>query len=224
MIPPLIIQTALEKGIQILAITDHNATGNIQAVQEAAAGRDIHVFPGMELQTAEEIHALCLFDTLEQTQEFQKLVNQNLPNLKNSPEHFGVQVLVDHQGELIGEDSRLLIASTSLSLDSALKSVNAMGGLLIPAHVNRNAYGLIATLGFIPEALHLAALEISSHITPVEAGLRFPQIKGYPLIHSGDAHRLDEILGLNQFFIETPTISEIYKAFQGVEGRILTLL
>ncbi len=224
MLPPLIVQEALQKDIGILAITDHNATANIPAVQAAAEGTGLHILAGMELQTREEVHALCLFDTFEQSQQFQSLVNAHLPQQQNAPDYFGIQLVVDREGELIREEKQLLLTSTSLSLVQAWEQVNALGGLFIPAHINRKAFGLIETLGFVPEDLPVEALEISSHISPEEARKRFPQITGYTLIHSGDAHRLDEILGLNQFFIEAPSISEIRKAIQGHEARTIQLL
>lgn len=79
MIPPLIVQEAMERDIQLIAITDHNATGNIRAVMEAARGTNLTVLPGMELQTREEVHLLCLFETLEQADTWQKVVDLILP-------------------------------------------------------------------------------------------------------------------------------------------------
>jgi predicted metal-dependent phosphoesterase TrpH len=86
MIPPLIVQEALERGIRLIAITDHNATGNIRAVMEAAQGTDLTVLPGMELQTREEVHLLCLFETLEQAETWQKVVDVALPERSNKPD------------------------------------------------------------------------------------------------------------------------------------------
>ena len=83
MIPPLIVETALELGINLIAITDHNSTANIEAVQKAALHTSLTVLPGMELQTKEDVHSLCLFDTLDQTNSFQKIVNATLPVLNN---------------------------------------------------------------------------------------------------------------------------------------------
>ena len=95
MIPPLIVQEALERGIHLIAITDHNATGNIRAVMEAAQGTDLTVLPGMELQTREEVHLLCLFETIEQAETWQKVVDSILPDRSNNPEFFGEQFIVD---------------------------------------------------------------------------------------------------------------------------------
>ena len=51
MIPPLIVDAALEMGITLIAVTDHNASANIVAVQKAAQKTELVVLPGMELQT-----------------------------------------------------------------------------------------------------------------------------------------------------------------------------
>ncbi|HPO58953.1 MAG TPA: PHP domain-containing protein, partial [Anaerolineaceae bacterium] len=102
--PPLIVSTALDRGIQILSITDHNATGNIAAVQKAADGTGLTILPGMELQTAEEVHCLCIFDTLEQAHALQAIVDRLLPPLANRPDYFGDQLYVDENGDFLGRE------------------------------------------------------------------------------------------------------------------------
>jgi predicted metal-dependent phosphoesterase TrpH len=219
MIPPLIVQTAIERGINVLAITDHNASANIEAVQQAARGTGLIVLPGMELQTREEVHLLCLFDTLEQSAAWQSIVDHHLPPLENDIEHFGEQFVVDETGEFIRRETQLLLTSAALSLEDAIGRVNSIGGLAIPAHINRPAFGLIANLGFVPVDVQIEALEISRHLNVIDAVKKFPQIKGYPLVQGGDAHRLDEFLGANVFELETPTIAELKLALRGTDGR-----
>lgn len=219
MIPPLIVETAISKGISIIAITDHNQSANAQAVIEAANGTSLVVFPGMELQTAEEVHCLCIFDDISQLQVLQKHVDKNLPEIGNNISVFGEQFIVDSTGEFLSRDDRLLVNSTHLSIDEACTLVNELGGLFIPAHVNREAFGLISHLGFVPPDLKLHALEISSHISVADAYKIFPQLLGYHLIQSGDAHYLDDILGLNYFQIESPSIDEMKKAFSDIDSR-----
>jgi len=220
MIPPLIVQTALERGINLIAVTDHNASANIEAVQKAAHGTQLTVLPGMEVQTREEVHVLCLFDTLEQIQAWQAVVDDHLPPLENDVEHFGEQFVVDETGEFIRRETRLLLTSTNLSLDDIVWRVSTIGGLAIPAHVNRPAFGLIANLGFVPSHVAIDALEISRHLKVSEATSHYPQIKGYPLLQGGDAHRLTEFLGANEFEIEVPTIAELKMALHGTNGRL----
>ena len=221
MIPPLIVQVALEQGIHLIAITDHNATGNIRAVMEAAQGTDLTVLPGMELQTREEVHLLCLFDTIDQTETWQKVVDSALPERSNNPEFFGEQFIVDASGEFIRREERLLIVSAEIGLDDAAAQVHALGGFAIPAHVDRKAFSLIANLGLVPPGFE--ALEISRHLKPSEAAIRYPQIRGYSLIQNGDVHRLDEFLGACEFHIEVPTLSEIRMALKSVEDRKLLI-
>lgn len=223
MLPPLIIEAALEKGINLIAITDHNATGNIEAVIKAAQGSGITVLPGMEVQTREEVHSLCLFNTLDQAEQFQQEVDRHLPPFKNNAEFFGVQLVVDQEGELIKDDDRLLISSITLSIEQASEVVHRIGGLFIPAHVNRKTFSLLENLGFMPADLSVDALEISRHISLAEASKKFPQIAGYPLIQSGDAHRLEEILGANRFELEDANVDEIKQALKGENGRKLII-
>lgn len=219
MIPPLIVETALSHGINLIAITDHNASDNVTAVIEAAEGQDLVVLPGMELQTQEDVHVLCLFDTLQQLGELQTLVDFHLPEIKNNIEFFGEQFIVDPTGEFIKRKEQLLITAARLSFEKAFHAVDQLGGLFIPAHINRQAFGLINHLGFVPPDLPIEALEISRHISPEEAMRKFPQIKGYPIMQSGDVHYLDDFLGVNRFTLKEPTISELKMALKDEKGR-----
>lgn len=224
MIPPLIVQQALENKIDIIAITDHNATANIRAVQKAAQGTGLIVLPGVELQTVEEVHSLCIFEDTSQAEVFQKIVSQALPPLKNDPEHFGEQFVVDETGDFIRREDQLLILSTEMSLSQAWRFVNEMGGIFLPAHVNRKAFGLLENLGFIPQDIPLPAVEISRHLKSDEAIQKFPQLFGYTLLKGGDAHRLDELAGFNQFSLVAPTFAEIKMAIHSFEGRSVKII
>jgi PHP family Zn ribbon phosphoesterase len=219
MIPPLIVEAAVERGIQILAICDHNASGNIASVQKAAAGKNLTVLPGMELQTKEEVHLVCLFDTLDQIATWQARVDGALPRMRNKPQFFGEQYLVDETGDFVANEERLLAVSANISLEEAVHEVSALGGIAIPAHVDRRTNGLIANLGFIPPNLEVAALEISRHTTPTAARRTFPQLGDHPLVQNGDAHRLTEMLGANEFLMEAPTTAEIGMALKNLQGR-----
>jgi PHP family Zn ribbon phosphoesterase len=219
MIPPLIVQEALDRHIDIIAITDHNASANVRAVQKAAAGSDLVVLPGMEVQTREEVHVLCLFDGLEALEIWQSVLDAALPDLPNDAEYFGEQFVVDETGEFIRSETRLLISSTSLSIEDVWKQASQLGGLVIPAHVDRQAFGLLANLGFVPPDINVDALEISRHLVPENAVQKYPQLRGFHLIQSGDAHRLEEILGHNEFIVEAPTLAEIRLALKAQDGR-----
>jgi len=219
MIPPLIVQSALENDIRLIAITDHNASANAQAVQQAARGSDLTVLPGMEVQTQEEVHVLCIFDDIEQLANWQNIVDQKLPRLENNPDYFGEQYIVNAVGDYLGNEPRLLLTSIQLSIEECSAQVQDLGGLVIPAHVNRQAFGLFTNLGFVPADAQVDALEISRHITPEKAHLAFPQIGDFPLVQNGDVHFIEDFLGSSTYWVEAPTVSEIRLALNQEMGR-----
>jgi hypothetical protein len=219
MIPPLIVQQALEKNIDIIAITDHNASANVRAVQKAAEGTKLTVLPGMEVQSREDVHVLALFDSIDALEAWQAQVDAALPPFPNDSEFFGEQFVVDETGEFIRSEPRLLLNSTEFSIDEIIERVSALGGIAIPAHVERKSYGLFPSLGLISDEWHLLALEISRHTSPEQAAATFPTLRKYPLIQSGDVHRLDEFLGTTLFTLDSPTLMEIRMAFNHIDGR-----
>jgi hypothetical protein len=177
----------------------------------------------MELQTREEVHLLCLFDTLEQLEAWQARVSERLPPFENNIEFFGEQFVVDHTGDFIRRETQLLLTSADMSLEHAVSGVTTLGGLAIPAHVNRPAFSLMANLGLVPPGVNFEALEISRHLTPAEACRKFPQLKNYPLIQNGDVHTLDEFLGATVFQLAAPTLAELRLAFRNEAGRSLAI-
>jgi len=219
MIPPLIVQKALELDIDLIAITDHNASANVSAVQKAAQGTSLKVLPGMEVQSREDVHLLCLFENLKDLENWQAEVNEALPDVSNSIEFFGEQFIVDEYGEFIRRESRMLLTSTHFSIDEIFERVNALGGLVIPAHVERTTNGLFPTLGLLSDQWPILGFEISRRITEEQARINFPAIGNYPLIQNGDVHRLDGFIGKTIFTLEEPTLKEIYKALKGEDRR-----
>ncbi len=214
MIPPLIVQEALARGINLIAVTDHNACGNVAAVQQAAAETGLVVLPGLEAQSREEVHVLCLFDALPQALAWEADVRAALPPLENDATYFGEQFVVDAAGDFVRRETQLLLTSTHFSIEALCERVERLGGITIPAHVDRKAFGLLANLGLVPPGLPIVALEVSRHLHPLEAPKQYPQLKGYPLMQGGDAHRLDEVLGANVFRLEEPTVAEIRLALR----------
>jgi PHP family Zn ribbon phosphoesterase len=219
MIPPLIMEQAKRLGLSMIAITDHNTCDNVEAVIEASEGTGVHVLPGMELQSKEEVHLLCLFDTVLQCREWQEVVFRKLPPLSNKEDVFGAQFVVDATGEHLRTQERLLATSTDMGLEEAVAEVHSRGGMVIPAHVDRPTFSLLANLGFVPESLDVEGLEVTRQFTP-EAGLeRWPQLKSWCLIVDGDAHRLHEMENRTLFKIAAPRVEEIHLALKGEQGR-----
>ncbi len=217
MIPPLIVRRALELGLDLIAVTDHNATHNIEAMQRAAAATPLIVWPGMEVQTREEVHLLCLFDHNAAAFAWQRRVDDALPARLNEAEHFGAQFVVDENGEFIREHTPLLLTSTAFSMEEVVTQVNALGGLVIPCHVDRPSFSLLANLGFVPPQLDVPALEISARLTVAQARAQFPMLGRWPLVQDGDAHRLSEMIARTRVSLAAPTIQELRLALRSPE-------
>lgn len=220
MIPINILNMAKLVGTKIIGICDHNSAKNVRAIMELANDYDILVMPGMEVQSVEEVHLLCFFEKLQTLLKYQEFIYSSLPSMKNRPEYFGHQWIVDGQGNILDEESRMLLASTSLTVEDISKKVAELNGLLIPAHVDRGSYSIISQLGFIPENLRIDGVEFSKMISKNDFITKFPGLDRYTLITSSDAHRLQDMVYQKTFFhIESLNYAEVVMAFKGLEGR-----
>src|SRR5690606_22760872 len=122
---------------------------------------ELWVIPGMEVQTKEEIHLICLFPQLEPAMEWGRTVRALLPSVRNQKEYFGPQIILDEKGEPHGEEELLLLNSVGLSLEATVTKVRHLGGIIYPAHIERPAFSIISQIGFIPADLEFKVLEIS---------------------------------------------------------------
>ncbi len=194
MTPNNIINMAKIKGLDAIAITDHNSCENVSACMEVGKENDLIVIPGMELQTREDVHVLCLFSELDTALEFQNFVYSKLPPLKNNVNLFGEQLIFDKYDNIIGHNERLLLTASDLTLNDAFKKVNELNGAFIPAHIDRDNFGIVFTLGFIPKDLTMSTVEYSSK-DGLQKLIKCGFVEnGYNFIHSSDAHYLENLL------------------------------
>ncbi|MCP4107566.1 MAG: PHP domain-containing protein [Desulfobacteraceae bacterium] len=219
MSPRGVVEKSREKGLDIIAVCDHNSMENAEAAIRAGKKAGVHVLPGMEVCSKEEIHILAIFEELEQARAMQEYVYAHLPGT-NRPEFFGNQVVANENDEVVGENSRLLIGASTLKLHEIVDKTHFFGGLGIASHVDRPAFGLISQLGFIPPDLPLDGIEVSWRMSPGEAREKIPGIGNLPCITSSDAH-FPEDIGKSHtvFIIKAPVLDEIRLALQGKHGR-----
>ncbi len=220
MSPSRIVKRARALKLDILGICDHNSAENVQATKNASVDKNITVLAGMEVTTREEVHIIALFDETREVLNLQRQVYEHLPPGENNETLFGPQIIANDLDEVEGYNRRLLITATSITLKVLVEEIHKLGGLAIASHVDRETYGIIGQLGFIPDDLKLDALEISPRMNRSDALARFPEIKKFPLISASDAHFLDDIgKATTSFLLEKPTIDEIRKAFLNNDGR-----
>lgn len=213
MSPRTIVRMAVRKGIELIAVTDHNTTAMVDAVAEAAAEAELEFLYGIELQTREEVHLLAYFDESAACQRFTATIYPLLPDRANQPAYFGDQVVVSVDEEIVGHEPKLLLNSLDLGFDEAVALVREHGGLPVPAHVDRETFGLIAQLGFPPESLVFDLVETISGELPGGFGQAIA-------ICSSDAHRPDQIGRRRTVFeIEETTTEEMILAARRIGGR-----
>jgi len=219
--PLRIADEARRRDLDVVGICDHNSAENAGAVAAAAGRVGIRALPGMEITSLEEVHVLALFDDLEAALSLQERVYAALPG-ENDPDVFGLQVVASPDDEVLGFNPRLLSGAAALSLAEVVDTVHALGGLAVAAHADRESFGIVGQLGFIPESLDLDALEISPNMT-VEEGRRAFGLRR-PLIASSDAHAPEEIGRTSTvFWLEEGSAAEIGMALKGRgERRILS--
>lgn len=217
MSPGAIVAAALAHGIHLIAITDHNTARMTDAVAREAARRGVAFLYGLELQTEEEVHLLAYFDDAATAHAFSDKIYDRLPSRDNAPEWFGDQVIVDDDERIIDVETRLLLNSLRLDLETAVAWIASAGGLAVPAHVDREPYGLIAQLGFVPEGLRFPLAEADGEKLP-------PAFSDSALLWSSDAHSPDAIgRRATRFRIEEPTVAELRLAAATVGGRAMAV-
>lgn len=201
MSPNNIINMAKIKGLDAIAITDHNSTKNIPTFISLAEKKNIICIPGVEVTTKEEVHLLAYFKDLDSVIKFQEIIDKNLQNKKNDCSLFGNQLLYNEKDEILGEYDILLINSLRLSLEEIIAEIRNLKGVPIPAHINRNRYSIISNLGFISPELKINTVEICAQNDMNLIEKYCTNFDSYGKIITSDAHSLGQILE-KEFFIE----------------------
>ncbi len=201
MTPNNIVNMAKLKGLDIISVCDHNHTGNLHAISKAAGEHGLILLPGIELETSEEIHILCYFPSLACAEHMQDILNLNYKNIRNREDIFGTQWIFDAGDNPVKKIDHLLCTSTNLDLYQAVSLVRRLGGIIVPAHVDRESYSILSSLGAIPEDLELKTLELSVNTNREDFLKNHPEYGDCFFIYSSDAHELGRILEKN-FIIE----------------------
>jgi len=224
MSPKRIVEIAIDKGLDIIAICDHNSAENVNAALKVAHDTQLTVLAGMEIATVEEVHVVGLFPTHDAAISMQALVYTKLAAGENKEDLFGEQIIANEFDEIEGYNHRLLIGATSLPIEEVVREIHNLKGVAIASHIDREVYSIIGQLGFIPEGLALDALELSSAAKYDEVAGRIPQLADYPVVTCSDAHNLDEIgQRTTKFWMKDSTIDEIRNAFLKKGGRHIEL-
>lgn len=220
MTPLGIVNASVERGLDIIAVTDHNSAENAGAAKRAAEGTGLNVLSGMEITSSEEVHILALFESPEDAGRMQDVIYENLPSGENDERLYGHQVVANERNEVMGFNRRLLISATNLTASRILDIIASFGGISIASHVDKEAFSVLSQLGFIPEDLRFGAVEFSPLISRERAESSYGTLKSLTWVSFSDAHYLKDIgRRTTTFNMEEPTFREIRLALALAEGR-----
>jgi len=210
MSPSVIVEKAENAGLNVIALTDHNNTENLPAFGKICNRKNITPLFGLEVNTAEEIHVLCLFGNLDTAMDFGRFIYNSLPDIANNPDIMGDQPVVDENGYITGYIRKTLFGASSYGIIELLNMTHENGGLFVPSHIDRPSNSLLASLGYLPD-YNFDAVEISA-FSGISA-VPFPAGKFFT-VENSDAHYPEDIgKRFNKWDLQKPDFENIEKLF-----------
>jgi len=199
MSPQLILEQAVQKGLNLISITDHNTVQHSILACKLSEGIPIRVIPGVELTSREEVHLLAYFPNVDALLKIEKEIDNYLPKRKNNSQVFGYQLCYDLKGEIVGIDYTLRQVALNIGLDNLVEFIHSIEGIAVPAHIDKNRFSLLSQLGFLDREANFDAVEISKFKWRKEKFQLGNTWSDFPVIAGSDSHGVEDI-GL--FFME----------------------
>ena len=220
MSPKNIIKRAKERKLDIIGITDHNSTKQCSVMKKIGDKNGIFVLQGVEITTKEEVHCLAFFENDDELSKFQKYLDQYLPDIKNNVDLFGYQVVVDENENIVEQIDPLLISAINQNINQIEEKVHSLGGLFIPAHIDKLKNSIISQLGFVPQDVNVDAIELSKHTTKKNFLDKNDYLKQYSFVQSSDAHYINNIGDVSTILkMNEISFNEIKQALANINGR-----
>ncbi len=203
MTPNNIAGMASIKGLNVVALTDHNTCGNCPSFFSACENFQVVPIAGAEVTTMEDIHVVTLFETLEGAMEFNEFLSTKRVLYENDSTIFGKQLYIDSDDSIIGEEKYLLINAVDVSIDDINSIVKKYSGISYPAHIDRSSNSLVSVFGMIPD-YDFTTYEFFDITKAQDYKEKYSAINNKILVTSSDAHYLWDINEkLNYFLIDS---------------------
>ena len=193
MTPNNLVNMAKLLGLDIIALTDHNTSLNCEAAIKVGEEVGVLVIPGMELTTSEDIHAVCLFASPEDALAFSDYVDSNRIKIRNKPDIYGRQVIMDENDEEKGEIEHLLLPASFIGISEAYSKAREFGGICYPAHIDRDSLSILSVLGEIDPACGFTTAELADITKLDDLKKQHPILESMNIITCSDAHYLENM-------------------------------
>ena len=208
MTPVNVVAYAKLNGLDMVAISDHNAIGNVEVALKAGEAFGITVVPAIEVQTLEDIHILCLFKNYVSLKAFYETLT--LPTIKNQKDIFGDQLVFDEDDNVISTYENLLLVSADVSSYDLPKLVKSMEGIAIPAHIDRDENGMLSILGVVEDVYDVVEFSLKANKEIIEN-----YKKEYKILINSDAHTLFDIGKDNVIELRENSIEALFEYLRG---------
>lgn len=220
MSPVRIVDRAVQKGLDIIAVCDHNHTGHCKVTRELGEKKGLWVVYGVEVTTREEVHCLAFFDTIVQLEKFQAYIDRYIPIIANDVAYFGEQLIVDENEVILEEVKRSLYPGLKQGINEVANKVSEMGGYFVPAHIDRVMNGIYSQLGIFPDELKVDAVEIYRNTERAEIRKNRKELETFQLLKSSDAHFVEDIGRSKSYLVmKERNFEELGMALRGEDGR-----
>lgn len=190
MTPNNIVNMAVLAGLDLIAVTDHNSAGNLAAVSRCAREKPLVFLPGIEVESAEEVHVSCLFAEVADALKMGELVREHLLPVPNQEDIFGPQYLMDWKDQIVGKEKQLLLVSTDLTVEEIFAAARRLSGCAYFSHVDRDSYSVLSVLGTFPASLDTGVAEVTDSEEGRAFAARRKDLKDKALLYGTDSHRL----------------------------------
>ena len=213
MTPYNLVNMARLLGIDVIALTDHISSMNCEAAMAVGKEIGLLVIPGMELTTSEDIHAVCLFPTLEKALAWNEYIDSHRIKIRNRPEIYGRQVIMDSLDGEVGEIEHLLLPATEIGISGVYEKVKEFGGICYPAHIDRDSLSILSVLGEIDESCGYKTAELADISRLEELKKLHPILSSMHIISCSDAHYLENMRDAENFLeLESLTAENVLAA------------
>lgn len=215
------VESALEQGLEVVGITDHNSVKWIDRLREAARGTKLTIFPGFEISAnagKEGIHLVCLFDPDTTQEKLNDIITQlGLPRGDRQHEDGDYKVCDEDLNDTISLIKQYGGLPIAAHMDSNSGILNSMGGeLRINAWKNDN---LLA--GELPRSRHEYDEDTFVGRVIQNSAENYERERPIAIIHSSDSRALSE-LGSESTYIKlsSKSIEGLKQAFLDWESRV----
>ena len=207
--PNNILNMSMLKGLDIISICDHNSAKQYKTIDKIKDSFDFLVIYGMEVTVKEGFHVLTYFENYDDIMSLDELIDSSLDKNVATPKTLNDQAVCNVY-DLEEYVIPYFLNQPSISFKELINVVHKLGGVVIPAHIDRSNTGI---LDFIKDFsdYDIDGIEIYKLDDYDKLITMYPYLKKYKYLHSSDAHDIDKI-SEKEYSIELDDLS--FKSFK----------